>query len=140
MDFQHVFDTINRQHPHIRKPDQQLQHRERIIGLGHSPIIAATPPDCEELVKRAKEDLPWATVSGKPDVQLVPFPIPGVVGTIGGCKVFEGKEFTVLRDALKQATELTYFTENDAIFEINARPLLPNEAGCFPIPKYDLPR
>ncbi len=119
---------------------EQLANRKKILNFIDHPFgqqsadvdrLVATPVTPTKLVIAAQEvdQLP-ATTSDGPNVRQVPFPVPGLLATIGFCKELADEDVTRLLPALANADSLTYFTDGTRTFQVATRPLLPGEVGC----------
>jgi hypothetical protein len=100
---------------------------ETLVGSDH--ITAEKPYDITGWRLRATvaDSLP----TGDPAPTVKPWPITALpLESIGECTAVTGDQVSEVTATMQDANQLTYFTEGGVTYQVLARPLLPEEAGC----------
>ena len=71
------------------------------------------------------------TADGEPEPRIKPWPVAGVdLAAAAECLAVTGADADGVRDTMKQADQLTFFTSAGTTYQVVIRPLLPDEDGC----------
>lgn len=82
------------------------------------------------LTRPVPPDQPSPDPGMEPDVVAWPLPEVELAAATEHCIVLDGQAADTLRGTLRDATQLTRFEQDGAVYEVFTRPLLPGEEGC----------
>lgn len=117
--------------------DAQQDARRRLQQFVTEVETAAGAVASEEFVPdgyllRASPAAPAAQPdSGGPEPRIKPWPVDAVdLSAASECLAVTGDAATDVRTTMRQADQLTFFTQDDESYRVVVRPLLPDETAC----------